>query len=106
KDAHVAKRAKAAAALWKIDGKTEEVMPVLIAALAERDANPPNAYYTSVQRSGAIAAAAALGQIGPAAKSALPALRKATTLGDPLLKSNAVAAIAKIENKQLGEKRP
>src|SRR5262249_47038351 len=97
KDANVVKRAKAAAALWRIDGKAGEVIPVLTAALNERAPTPPGYYYNGVQRTGAIAAAAALGEIGPAAKDALPALRQAMKLGNPLLKQTSSAAVAKID---------
>jgi HEAT repeat protein len=106
KDANVIKRAKAAAALWKIEGKSDELIPVLTAALSERDPNPPGAYYNGVQRTGAIAAAAALGDIGPAARDALPALRQAMKLGNLPLKQSAVAAIARIEKKQPRELQP
>ena len=99
KDADVGKRVRAAGALWRIEGKTEEAVPVLTAALKEHDAVAPGAFYSSVPRSGAIAAAVTLGEIGPAAKAALPALRHAMTLGDVGLRQNSLTAIAKIEKK-------
>src|SRR5262249_49035216 len=95
KDPNVIKRVRAAAALWKIEKKAGEVLPVLIAALNERDPNPPGAYYMNVQRTGAGAAALGLGDMGPAAKDALPALRQAMKLGDVGLRQNASAAIAR-----------
>jgi HEAT repeat protein len=99
KDRDVVKRARAAQALWKIDGKMDEALPVLIAALNEHDLLQPGAYYTRVPRTGAAAAAWALGEMGPAAKSALPALRQAAKLGDPSLRQNALMAIGRIEKK-------
>jgi HEAT repeat protein len=97
KDRDVVKRARAAQALWKIDGKMDEALPVLIAALSEHDLLQPGAYYTRVPRTGAAAAAWALGEMGSPAKSALPALRQATKLGDLSLRQNALTAIGKIE---------
>ncbi len=99
KDENLTKRVRTAAALWKIEGKADAVAPVLTAALGETDPITPGAYYSSLPRSGAALAAKALSDIGPAAKSALPALRKANALGDATLRQNATEAIARIEAK-------
>jgi HEAT repeat protein len=64
-------RLPAAEALWKIEGPTDEVMAVLIRAVRERD------YRTDWWVSDAHTAIGLIGEIGPAAKDAVPALREA-----------------------------
>jgi hypothetical protein len=99
KDENVTKRVRAAAAIWKIEGKADAVLPVLSAALRETDPITPGAYYSILPRTGAALAATTLSEMGPAAKSALPALRKASAMGDATLRQNATEAIARIEAK-------
>jgi HEAT repeat protein len=99
KDANVAKRVRAAYALWRIEGKAEEVMPVLVAALQEPDAVVRNSPAVIRTRAAAALAANYLGEMGPAARSALPALREAEFLGDAALTFQAQSAIRKVGKK-------
>ena len=100
-DRHSALRIRAEIALWKIEGNTAEALPVLTAAVTEVDVvDPmPGMILMSTSRFAAQIAAEALGEMGPAAQSALPALRKAQNLNDLILGRNATAAIRKIEKK-------
>jgi hypothetical protein len=98
KDAHTVLRVRAAVALWKIEGTATEALPVLTAALAQTDTVdyvgpgvPPTLRFAAQY------AATALGDMGAAAKSALPALRDAQGSGDYTLRNNATTAIRKIE---------
>jgi HEAT repeat protein len=96
-------RVRAAVAVWKITGEVKDALPVLTAAVSQADTLdvPPGAVGPIVPpRSAAQAAAQALGEMGAAAKSALPALREAQALNDTNLRSAAAAAIHKIEAKK------
>jgi WD40 repeat protein len=82
-------RPAAAEALWRVEGKADDALAVLIAGLTERLDQTEAGRSTRQGRS-----AAALGQIGEPAKSALPVLRelleKATSLHDRLDAAEAV----------------
>jgi HEAT repeat protein len=95
KDNDVSKRVRAAFAIYQIEGKAESVLPVLIAALKEEDAVTVNTF--ARLRTAAALAAAYLGDIGPEARPALPALHEAEFLGDSNLTSQARLAIRKIQ---------
>lgn len=73
-------------ALWRVDGQTKIAVPLLIQALTD------HAYLT--QQS-----ARTLGQIGPAAKDAVPALIKAARdkKNKPLVQAEAAQALKKID---------
>jgi HEAT repeat protein len=95
------RRVRAAFALWQIERKADDVVPVLVAALLEKltpvgiatqpSNAPPTGRYVASQ------AATALGEIGAAAASGLPQLRDAKANGDLVLSTAAAAAIKKIE---------
>jgi HEAT repeat protein len=83
-------RVQAALALWKIDHRTEEVIPVLVAALKSPLMATPRTTLTLPGRFGTPGtlpgplcqqAAEALGEMGPEARSAIPALTE--VLKDP-----------------------
>lgn len=78
-------RAFSAKAIWQITGKADESLPVLIATL-EKD---QNAY-----------AAEILGTMGPAAKSAVPALRKALESANSSTRLRAAVALPKVDAKE------
>jgi HEAT repeat protein len=88
-------RVRAAFALWQIEGKADEVVPILAAALKEeghviRRGNSMAQNYSAAQY---------LGEIGPPARSALPALQEVQLQGDPALSLQAQIAIRKIGKK-------
>ncbi len=85
RDPSIPLRVAAAGALWKITGETETSVPVLVKALKPSPIN-----YARYQ------AADWLGQMGPAAKAALPALRKLRDDPDAALRGNVVQAIQRI----------
>lgn len=95
------KRVRAAKSLWQIEKQADKVLPVLTAALAEID--PPRATYfnpgfvPAASRMAAQQAAQALAEIGPAAKTAIPALRQAQLAPDATLRQLATEALRKIE---------
>ncbi|KAF0177695.1 MAG: HEAT repeat-containing protein [Limisphaerales bacterium] len=78
-------RAFSAKAIWQITGKADESLPVLIAAL-EKD---QSAY-----------AAEILGTMGPDAKSAAPALRKALESEISSTRLHAAVALPKVDAKE------
>lgn len=82
-------RVAAALALWKIEGKTNRVVPVLIQTLKAEDA----ASYAPA------AAAEALGEIGPPARAAVPALSAALKHNSRGLRIAAAGALWKITRK-------
>src|ERR1043165_2133194 len=82
----------AARAIYKIDrGAAPSLVDLLTKALTDSDHNTR------------CAAATGLGELGVAARSALPALRKA--LYDEWVRENAVEAIAKIEGNEKGTRK-
>src|SRR5262249_3112201 len=77
-------RAGAATSLWKLTGKSERVVPVLIDTLVnDKDGGE---------------VISALGEIGPDAKEAAPALRKALSSHIDWIRIDAAVALAKIGN--------
>jgi hypothetical protein len=80
-------RLEAAMALYKIDGRQEKILPLLIRALRDPD---------EVRR---WIAADCLGEIGPPAREALPALREllAQEFKSPLIRTGVALALQKIE---------
>jgi HEAT repeat protein len=100
-------RIQAALALWRIDRRTEDVIPVFVAALKSSFTPSPRSTLTLPGRFGVAGpppaplcqqAAEALGQMGPEARAALPALRQ--VLQDPQLsayRSYYARALAKID---------
>jgi HEAT repeat protein len=80
-------RLEAAMALYKIDGHAEKILPMLIKALHDPD---------EVRR---WIAADCLGEIGPAAKEAVPALRGMLEqdFKSPLIRASVALALQKIE---------
>jgi hypothetical protein len=100
-------RIQAALALWKIDGEAKETVAVLVAALKTVVAPRQNNTLNLPGRFGLISTAAppppgqlaaeALGQMGTAARAAVPALQEA--LKDPYLAAchpSYAAALKKI----------
>jgi HEAT repeat protein len=77
----------AAQALWRIDHRTDETVPVLAAAFETGD------------DAGKVIAATTLGEMGPAAREAAPALRKALRDEDALVRIEAAAALARVEGR-------
>jgi HEAT repeat protein len=88
-DADGGVRLEAAMSLFKIDGRVEKILPVLIKALQEAD---------EVRR---WIAADCLGEIGPPAREAIPALRDVLQLEfkSPLIRASIALALEKIEGK-------
>jgi hypothetical protein len=86
------RRVRAALSLWQVDSSAgKESLPVLGAALSDKS--------TTIGTTGwliAAEAAAALGEMGAAATTLLPALNEAKANGDLLLSTAAAAAIRKI----------
>jgi HEAT repeat protein len=74
-------RYRAAVMLWKLE-KNPVVVPVLVGLLTAEPKLEPT-YAREVQENLAADAAKLLGEIGPSAKEALPALREAVVLGAP-----------------------
>jgi HEAT repeat protein len=95
KDSYLPRRVNAAVALWQIEHKPDELVMVLSDALTQVD--DPRVVTATPGRTAAHLAALALGEMGAAAKPALPALRTAATLGDSMLAQNATRSIALIE---------
>jgi HEAT repeat protein len=102
KDHHV--RCVAALAAWRLDKQAGEALPVLVAALT--DPGPGNRLsdacvieVDSLPPSQQVAAQA-LGQMGPAAAAALPALKKALTAHDIDVRLAAAEAIAQINRQE------
>jgi HEAT repeat protein len=93
-------RTRAAMALWRIEGKADEPVKVLSDIVWRRDPPQGSTYVPSRSYAAASSAALALGEIGPEAKAALPALRTAMNLGDDNLRANCELAIRKIEAKK------
>jgi HEAT repeat protein len=96
-------RVRGAIAVWKIEGDPKDALPVLTAAVTRPDTLdlPPGFSGNIVApRTAAQAAATALGEMGAAAKSAIPALRDAHALNDVALRTAAATAIRKIEGKK------
>lgn len=85
KDADIYTRLRAAMTLWQIEGDLKEGMPILLAAVED-----PMVQYRQT-------AISMLGHIGPAAKEALPALRKIAQGTDGATKHLAQQAIDAIE---------
>jgi HEAT repeat protein len=79
-------RVSAATALWRVAGDAEAALPVLREAL-----HKGNPQYARQQ------ALLTLGDMGPAAKAAAPAVRDAGTDPDPYLRRSAAAALRKID---------
>jgi HEAT repeat protein len=79
----IAARVPAARTLWILTQDAEATVPVLIEALKD-----PNA---------AIAAAEVLGEIGPPADQAVPALSAAALRGEPELREAAIQAVGRIK---------
>jgi HEAT repeat protein len=79
-------RATAAYAIWRIGGQVDEPVNTLIAMLNARDEHHSRSQ-----------AAWSLQRIGPPAKSAVPALRKALVDGDESLRSQAAQALQAID---------
>jgi HEAT repeat protein len=94
-DPILAVRVNAAGSLWRINGDTEATIPVLLEALKPAPGN-----YSRYQ------AAAELGQMGPAAKSALPALLELRNDPDTFLRNGVLAAINRIDPMALKTKQP
>ena len=89
---------RTAVALWRIEGKVDDVLPTLLGELPggwNRPALRGGAFQPTV----AVEAARALAEIGPPAKGALPALRLATNADDERLRMFAMHAIRKIEGR-------
>jgi HEAT repeat protein len=63
-------RARAAIALWRIDGNSKEAMPVFVATLKRRKGDRPDDSNAWAARQ----VVRALGEMGPRAKKAVPAL--------------------------------
>jgi HEAT repeat protein len=82
----IAARVATARALWGLTHDADATVPVLIEALED-----PNA---------AIPAAEFLGEIGPAAEKAVPALSVAFVKGEPELREAAMKAVEKITPKE------
>lgn len=76
----------AARALWRIEGQSDEALPVLIEALRGRG---------SSETEGALAAMT-LAEMGPRAKAALPLLEKARLDGNQTLRREATLALERI----------
>jgi HEAT repeat protein len=82
-------RVRAAGAIWKLDERTNAVLPVLLAALQDE----------SIHRaSGRRFAAEALGEMGTAAKEAVPLLQAMLNDRQSALSEAAAAALRKIAN--------
>jgi HEAT repeat protein len=81
KDESPAVRLNAAAALWRVTGDGKSALPVLVAALKREEPLPLR-----------VQAARKLGEVGPAAKAAVPALLEAWR--DPDTSAQNFAAIA------------
>jgi HEAT repeat protein len=91
-------RAAAAIALWKISGETETTVPVLLQAL-----KPSPGYYDHWR----FQAAQALGEMGPAVKTAaLPALRQFRDDPSPAVRSGVRRAIEQIDPTGTEKKSP
>jgi HEAT repeat protein len=86
-------RLEAAMALYRIDGHEEKILPLLIKALQDPD---------EVRR---WIAADCLGEIGPRAREAAPALHAllAQHFKSPLIRASVALALEKIEGKRTGE---
>jgi HEAT repeat protein len=78
-------RVFSAKAIWQISGKADESLPVLIAALEKEQS---------------FWAAEILGTMGPDAKSAVPALRKALESANGSTRLNAAVALPKVDAKE------
>jgi HEAT repeat protein len=100
-DHHV--RLAVALALWRIAGRAGEALPVLLEALSDpgpgEEGPPWRCHFPRMPHLPRTqqAAAEALGQMGAAARSALPALRKALRRGDPGLTVAAASALWQID---------
>ncbi|WP_030893950.1 hypothetical protein [Streptomyces sp. NRRL S-474] len=75
----------AARALWSVTGAADTVLPVLVRELAETERGRRRR-----------AAAGLLGRLGPAARPALPGLRRMTGSGDALERAVAACAVWRI----------
>lgn len=82
-------RPAAALALWKITGRAAPVVPALIEALEIKGTNAADAWPSML-------AATTLGEIGPEAKAAVPALSRLLQANDPLTRRAATAALVRI----------
>jgi len=100
RESHPLKRVRAASSLWQIE-KSPDAIPVLIKALGESDPLPSIGVYAGyvpvATRMASQHAANMLGEIGPGANEAIPALREAQLAADEGLRQAATAALKKIE---------
>ncbi|MFI7020612.1 HEAT repeat domain-containing protein [Streptomyces sp. NPDC050164] len=83
----------AAGALWSVTGQAEAVVPVLLRQLTD----PASGRYRSA------AAADVLGRLGPAARTALPALRRMTGSGEASERTPAACAVWRITGEPVQE---
>jgi HEAT repeat protein len=90
--ANVEGRDRSAYVLWRIEGKTERMLPILIHALFEQDRRSFAGLNTAGPR-----AAELLGKMGVDAKPALPALLEAYHTTNPALRKAAGEAIKAID---------
>jgi HEAT repeat protein len=90
-------RVRAAAALWKIEARAEEVVPVLMAALAEGPSLESAGLFRAPRRDFALPAIQTLAEIGPPAKRAIAVIRQQMDYGDVALRGGARAALRAID---------
>lgn len=95
KDTDPQVRLQAARALWRVSGEARAPVAVVVEVLQK------SALAHSARRSPAGLATVILGEMGPAAREAVPALRAATEQGDATLRTAAVAALEKIDPRAL-----
>ena len=94
-------RLAAAQALWRIGGDSKKALPVLIAIL-DSEVSPTQSQWPSPGGSanyGLIRTIEAIEEMGPAAREAVPALKRVRTFSGPARRSvnAALAAIQKLQ---------
>jgi hypothetical protein len=94
---HTLRRVQAARALWKIEGRPDDVVPILIAALKEEANSETSGWYRPPNRDFARPAVETLAEIGPPARAALPVIRRQMDYGDVALRAAARKALRFIE---------